>query len=68
MSLLGRLVKNSILLTGFDELVSPVTHKERWAICQKCPKLTEKGKCSICGCDMYEKTQLKYSKCDEDKW
>jgi len=41
----------------------------RFAICRRCPELTEMTRiCKQCGCFMYAKTKLKDATCPLGKW
>lgn len=49
-------------------LVPAEVAAERYTICTACPKLTEKFRCTECGCFMKKKTQLAQSSCPIGKW
>jgi len=52
---------------GF-EMCSSKEHKERYFICQGCPlRDIKKDTCSLCGCDLWDKTKWKSSKCADKK-
>ena len=53
---------------GLPILVPAEVAAERYSICEGCPKLTEKFRCTECGCFMKKKTQSATSSCPLGKW
>jgi hypothetical protein len=49
-------------------MASRSTGDDRFAICQKCPFLTNKNRCQKCGCFMKVKTRVALAKCPIGKW
>ena len=49
-------------------LVSKDIVVERYSICEQCPNLTEKGRCTECGCFMTRKVNLAAASCPIGKW
>ena len=56
------------LAKGKDISVPDGVFKERYGICQSCPKLSSLGFCGECGCAMALKCKVATSKCPIDKW
>jgi recombinational DNA repair protein RecR len=41
---------------------------KRMGICKRCPELTNRNTCDLCGCYMPAKTLATESKCPDGKW